>query len=50
MLLENFMSKNYPTHELKLETMGFAFKILRHYFYGIHVDIFYRSKVFGTCS
>ena len=36
--------KKYPTHELKLAAMVFAFKILRHYLYGVHVDVFAYHK------
>lgn len=32
--------KNYPTHDLGLKVMVFALKIWRHYFYGVHVDVY----------
>ena len=32
--------KNYPTHDLKLATMVFVFKLWRHYLYGVHCEIF----------
>ena len=35
--------RNYP-HDLKLEAMVFALKIWRHYFYGVHVDVFTDHK------
>ncbi|WMV24856.1 hypothetical protein MTR67_018241 [Solanum verrucosum] len=31
--------KNYPTHDLKLAAVVFTVKILRHYLYGVHVDV-----------
>ena len=31
--------RNYPTHYLELAIVVFAFKIWRHYLYGIHVYI-----------
>ena len=34
--------RNYPTHDLELEAMVFNLKILRHYLYGVHADL-YRS-------
>ena len=36
--------RNYPTHVLKLATVVFALKILRHYLYGVHVYIFTNHK------
>ncbi|KAH0729478.1 hypothetical protein KY289_000666 [Solanum tuberosum] len=36
--------KNCPTHDLKLAAVVFALKILRHYLYGIHVDVFTNHK------
>ena len=35
---------NYPTHDLKLAAMVFALKILNHYSYGVHVDVFPNHK------
>ncbi|WMV25158.1 hypothetical protein MTR67_018543, partial [Solanum verrucosum] len=32
--------KNYPTHDLDLAAVVFSQKILRHYLYGGHVDVF----------
>ena len=32
--------KNYPTHDLELTTVVFALKILRHYLYGVHYEVF----------
>ena len=32
--------RNSPTHDLELAAVVFALKILRHYFYGVHVDVF----------
>ena len=37
---------NYPTHDLELATVVFAFKIWRHYLYGVHVDVFTDHKSF----
>ena len=31
---------NYPTHDLELAAVEFALKILRHYLYGVHIDVF----------
>ncbi|WMV18493.1 hypothetical protein MTR67_011878 [Solanum verrucosum] len=36
--------KNYPTHYLELAAVVFALKILRHYVYGVHVDVFTDHK------
>ena len=36
--------KNYPTHDLELAAVVFALKILRHYLYGVHVDVFTDHK------
>ncbi|WMV51153.1 hypothetical protein MTR67_044538, partial [Solanum verrucosum] len=36
--------KNYPTHDLELAAVVFALKIWRHYFYGVHVDVFTDHK------
>lgn len=36
--------KNYPTHDLELTVVVFAFKIWRHYLYGVHVDVFTDHK------
>ncbi|WMV45604.1 hypothetical protein MTR67_038989, partial [Solanum verrucosum] len=36
--------KNYPTHDLELVAVVFAFKIWRHYLYGVHVDVFTNHK------
>ena len=36
--------KNYPTYELKLVVVVFALKILRHYLFGVHVDVFTDHK------
>ncbi|WMV13887.1 hypothetical protein MTR67_007272, partial [Solanum verrucosum] len=36
--------KNYPTHDLEFAAMAFALKIWRHYFYGVHVDVFTHHK------
>ncbi|KAH0652607.1 hypothetical protein KY289_030285 [Solanum tuberosum] len=35
---------NYPTHDLELAAVVFALKIWRHYFYGVHVDVFTDHK------
>jgi len=31
--------KIYPTHDLELAAVVFALEILRHYLYGMHVDV-----------
>ena len=36
--------KNYPTHDLELAAVVFALKILRHYLYGVHVDVYTNHK------
>ena len=36
--------KNYHTHDLKLAAVVFALKLWRHYFYGVHVDVFTHHK------
>ena len=36
--------KNYPSHDLELAAVVFALKIWRHYFYGVHVDVFTDHK------
>ncbi|WMV50978.1 hypothetical protein MTR67_044363 [Solanum verrucosum] len=36
--------KNYPTHDIELAAVVFALKIWRHYFYGVHVDVFIDHK------
>ena len=36
--------KNYTTHDLELETMLFSLKILRHYLYDVHVDVYTDHK------
>ena len=38
--------KNYPTHDLHLETVVFALKIWRHYLYGVHVNVYTDHKSF----
>ena len=32
--------KNYRTHNLELMAVVFVFKLWRHYFYGVHCEIF----------
>ena len=36
--------KNYPTHDLESGALVFAFKMWRHYLYGVHVDVFTNNK------
>ena len=36
--------KNYVTHDLELAAIVFDLKIWRHYFYGVHVDVFTNHK------
>ena len=36
--------KNYPTHYLEFAVVVFALKFLRHYFYGVNVDVFTDNK------
>lgn len=37
--------KNYPNHDLDLATVVFTLKTLRHYLYGLHVDVFSDHKI-----
>ena len=37
--------RNYPTNDLELAIVVFALKILRHYLYGVHVDVFSDHKI-----
>ena len=41
---------NYPTHDLELVSMVFALKIWRHYFYGVHVDVYTDNKILEYVS
>ena len=41
--------KNYPTHDIKLAAIFFALKMLRHYLYGVYVDVFTDQKVSNMC-
>ena len=36
--------KNYPTHDLDIAAVVFAFKIWRYYLYGVHVDVYTDHK------
>ena len=36
--------KNYPYHDLEFAAVVFALKLLRHYLYGVHVDVFIDHK------
>ncbi|WMV45515.1 hypothetical protein MTR67_038900 [Solanum verrucosum] len=36
--------KNYLTYDLEFAAVVFAFKIWRHYLYGVHVDVFTDNK------
>ena len=36
--------KNYPTHNIELEAVVFALKILGHYLYGVHVYVYTDHK------
>ena len=36
--------KNYPTTVLELTALVFFLKIWRHYFYGVHVNVFTDHK------
>ena len=36
--------KNYPTHDLKLAVVVFAFKIWRCYLYGVKFEVYYDHK------
>ena len=36
--------RNYPTHDLELAALVLSFKILRHYLYRVHVDVFTYDK------
>ena len=42
--------KNYPIYDLELVDVVFALKVLHHYFYGVHVDIFTDHKGLKMCS
>ncbi|WMV38116.1 hypothetical protein MTR67_031501 [Solanum verrucosum] len=42
--------KNYKTHDLELIEVVFALKILRHYLYGVHVDVFTDHKSLHMCT
>ena len=35
---------NYPTYDLEHASVVFALKIWRHYFYGVHIDVFTDNK------
>ena len=37
--------KNYPTHDLELAVVVIALEVWRHYFYGVHVDVFIDHKI-----
>ena len=41
----NVHEKNYPTHDLELVVVIFSLKVLCHYFYSVHVDIFTDHKI-----
>ena len=36
--------RNYTTHDLEIAVVVFALKILRHYLYDVHVDVFTDHK------
>ena len=36
--------KNYPSHDLELADVVFAFKIWRQFLYGVHVDVYTDHK------
>ena len=36
--------QNYPSHDLKIAAVVFAFKILRHYLYGVTCEIYTDHK------
>ena len=36
--------RNYPTHDLELETIVFALKIWRHFLYGVSFNVFSDHK------
>ena len=38
------LEKNYPTHGLEFAVVVFGMKLLRHYLYGVHVDVFTDHK------
>ncbi|WMV30281.1 hypothetical protein MTR67_023666 [Solanum verrucosum] len=40
----NVHEKNYLTHDLELAAVEFSLKILRHYLYDVHVDVFSDHK------
>ncbi len=37
--------KNYPTHDLEIVVVVFALNILRHFLYGVHVDVVIDHKI-----
>ena len=37
--------QNYPTHDMELEAIVFALKILRHYLYGEEFEVYSNHKV-----
>ena len=41
--------RNYPTDDLELAAVVFALKFLRHYLYGVHVDILPIIRVSNMC-
>lgn len=41
--------KNYQTHDLELTVVVFVLKILIHYLYGVHVDVFIGYKKSPIC-
>lgn len=36
--------KNYPTYDLELGVVTFAFKVWRHYLYGTKIEVFTNHK------
>ena len=41
--------KNNPTHDLELEVVVFALKILKHYLYSFHVDVYTDHNSLKIC-
>ena len=37
--------RNYPTHDLDLEVVVFPFKLLMHYLYSVHIDVYTDNRI-----
>ena len=45
----NMHERKYPTHDLELAAVVFSLKILRHYLYSVHVDVYTDHKSLQMC-